>query len=197
MSTKSRVRETVPGLSVTWPSSRGTRRRNSPSPSDPPTRPKRLRNEPDQRPDVHSARPPPGRFVAPPRLAAYQLRSGGFERDSARRLSTGRCRPRCFRPAFCSQHRSGRPLAPQIVYRICSPWHNGFAERLIGSIRRECVDHIIVLAEGHLRRILESCARFYNESGRIGHWTKMHRQIQRTGCIKLHAILGGLHNHCA
>src|SRR5450631_659831 len=35
-----------------------------------------------------------------------------------------------------------------------SPWQNGFAERLIGSIRRECVDHIIVLGEMHLRRVL-------------------------------------------
>src|SRR5215468_12110656 len=33
-----------------------------------------------------------------------------------------------------------------------SPWQNGFAERLIGSIRRECVDHVIVLGEAHLRR---------------------------------------------
>jgi transposase InsO family protein len=37
-----------------------------------------------------------------------------------------------------------------------SPWQNGFAERLIGSIRRECVDHMIVLGEAHLRRILKS-----------------------------------------
>ncbi len=41
-----------------------------------------------------------------------------------------------------------RPIAP------ASPWHNGVAERLIGSIRRECVDHMIVLGEAHLRRIL-------------------------------------------
>ena len=39
-----------------------------------------------------------------------------------------------------------------------SPWQNGFAERLIGSIRRECVDHIIVLGEMHLRRVLKSYA---------------------------------------
>jgi len=32
-----------------------------------------------------------------------------------------------------------------------SPWQNGFAERLIGSIRRECVDHVVVLGEAHLR----------------------------------------------
>jgi transposase InsO family protein len=44
-----------------------------------------------------------------------------------------------------------------------SPWQNGFAERLIGSIKRECVDHIIVLGEAQLRRILRSYARCYNE----------------------------------
>src|SRR5471030_744540 len=44
-----------------------------------------------------------------------------------------------------------------------SPWQNGFAERLIGSIRRECVDHFIVLGEAHLRRILRAYARYYND----------------------------------
>src|SRR6266699_800130 len=39
-----------------------------------------------------------------------------------------------------------KPIAPG------SPWQNGFAERLIGSIRRECVDHLVVLGEAHLRR---------------------------------------------
>src|SRR6202166_4714413 len=49
-----------------------------------------------------------------------------------------------------------KPIAP------ASPWQNGFAERLIGSIRRECVDHIIVLGEMHLRRVLKSYADYYN-----------------------------------
>jgi transposase InsO family protein len=40
-----------------------------------------------------------------------------------------------------------KPIAP------ASPWQNGFAERLIGSIRRECVDHFVVWGETHLRRI--------------------------------------------
>jgi transposase InsO family protein len=48
-----------------------------------------------------------------------------------------------------------RPTAP------ASPWQNGFAERLIGSIRRECLDHVIVL--GDLRRILKSYAHYYND----------------------------------
>jgi transposase InsO family protein len=49
-----------------------------------------------------------------------------------------------------------KPTAP------ASPWQNGFAERLIGSIRRECVDHIIVLGEMHLRRVLKSYGDYYN-----------------------------------
>src|SRR5258708_11944685 len=50
-----------------------------------------------------------------------------------------------------------KPTAP------ASPWQNGFVERLIASIRRECVDHIIVLGEAHLRRILQSYACYYND----------------------------------
>ncbi len=43
-----------------------------------------------------------------------------------------------------------------------SPWQNCFAERLIGSIRRECVDHVIALGEQHLRQGLKSYANYYN-----------------------------------
>src|SRR6202022_21443 len=51
-----------------------------------------------------------------------------------------------------------KPIAP------ASPWQNGFAERLIGSIRRECLDHVIVFGEIHLRRILKSYADYYNSA---------------------------------
>ena len=87
-----------------------------------------------------------------------------------------------------------KPTAP------ASPWQNGFAERLIGSIRRECVDHIIVLGEVHLRQILQSYARYYNDIRRHRSLNKdasVSRQIQRIGSIKSHAILGGLHHHYA
>jgi transposase InsO family protein len=48
------------------------------------------------------------------------------------------------------------PIAPR------SPWQNGHAERLIGSIRRECLDHIVVFGEAHLRRILAAYSDYYN-----------------------------------
>ena len=66
-----------------------------------------------------------------------------------------------------------KPTAP------ASPWQNGFAERLIGSIRRECVDHIIVLGEVHLRRILKSYAAITTTSERIDPWTKMRRSLAK------------------
>ena len=60
-----------------------------------------------------------------------------------------------------------KPIAPG------SPWQNGFTERLIGSIRRECVDHIGDLGEAHLRRILTRYAAYYNE-------LRTHRSLAKT-----------------
>jgi len=87
-----------------------------------------------------------------------------------------------------------KPAAP------ASPWQNGFAERLIGSIRRECVDHIIVLGEAHLRRILRSYARYYNEIRTHRSLDKdapVTRPVQRVGIISSRAVLGGLHHRYA
>jgi transposase InsO family protein len=87
-----------------------------------------------------------------------------------------------------------KPTAPG------SPWQNGFAERLIGSIRRECLDHIVVFGEAHLRRILRSYARYYNEVRTHRSLDKdapVSRPVQRIGSIKSFPILGGLHHHYA
>jgi transposase InsO family protein len=84
-----------------------------------------------------------------------------------------------------------KPTAP------ASPWQNGFAERLIGSIRRECLDHVIVLGEVHLRRILRSYADYYNgfrTHRSLNKDTPNSRPVQRSGTIISHAILGGLHH---
>src|SRR5437667_4495912 len=85
-----------------------------------------------------------------------------------------------------------KPIAPG------SPWQNGFAERLIGSIRRECVNHIVVLGETHLRRVLKSYSRYYNKVRTHRSLDKdapISRPVQRAGSITSHALLGGLHHH--
>jgi hypothetical protein len=79
-----------------------------------------------------------------------------------------------------------------------SPWQNGFAERLIGSIRRECLDHIIVSGEANLRGILNSYAAYYNSvrTHRSLHKdAPISRPIQQIGIVRSHPILGGLHHH--
>src|SRR5262245_15316916 len=51
-----------------------------------------------------------------------------------------------------------RPIAPR------SPWQHGHAERLIGSLRRECLDHVIVFGERHLRQLLFLYKDYYNKA---------------------------------
>jgi transposase InsO family protein len=93
---------------------------------------------------------------------------------------------------LCAMGIRDKPIAP------ASPWQNGFAERLIGSIRRECVDHFVILGEAHLRHILLTYARYYNEIRT--HWSldkdaPASRLVQRTGIVESRPILGGLHHH--
>jgi transposase InsO family protein len=85
-----------------------------------------------------------------------------------------------------------KPIAPG------SPWQNGFAERLIGSIRRECLDHLVVLSETHLRRMLQAYAGYYNKIRTHRSLDKdapAFRPVTRIGAITSHPILGGIHHH--
>ena len=81
-----------------------------------------------------------------------------------------------------------------------SLWQNAYVERLIDSIRRECLDHMIVFGEAHLRRILDAYAAYYNEARTHRSLNKnapFHRAIQRLGAITSQPILGGLyHQYC-
>jgi transposase InsO family protein len=84
-----------------------------------------------------------------------------------------------------------KPIAPG------SPWQNCFAERVIGTIRRECVDHVIVLGEQHLRQIVKSYANYYNgfrTHRSLGKDSPGSRPVQRIGRIVSHALVGGLHH---
>lgn len=87
-----------------------------------------------------------------------------------------------------------RPTAPH------SPWQNGYSERVNGSVRRECLDHILIFGEEHLRRVMGAYVRYYNN-------LRMHltlekispneRQNQYVGAIRSIKHLGGLHHEYA
>ena len=84
-----------------------------------------------------------------------------------------------------------RPTSPR------SPWQNGYAERLIGSIRRECVDHVIIGGEGHLRHVLLSYMNYYNEARThlsLNKDAPAPRAVERAGHILCRPVLGGLHH---
>lgn len=87
----------------------------------------------------------------------------------------------------------------EVVTAARSPWQNAYAERVIGSVRRECVDHLIVLGERHLRTIVSECVDYYNK-------TRTHLSLekdapeprktqgQRDGKIVSLKRFGGLHH---
>jgi hypothetical protein len=78
-----------------------------------------------------------------------------------------------------------------------SPWQNGYAERLIGSIRRECLDHVVVFGERHLRHLLVSYQKYYNEARThlsLHKDAPVRRHVCRTGRVLSISVLGGLHH---
>jgi transposase InsO family protein len=84
-----------------------------------------------------------------------------------------------------------RPASPR------SPWQNGCAERLIGSIRRECLDHVVVFGERHLRHVLLSYMKYYNETRTqlfLDKDSPLSRIVERVGRIRCRPVLGGLHH---
>jgi transposase InsO family protein len=78
-----------------------------------------------------------------------------------------------------------------------SPWQNGIAERMIGTLRHECLDLMLIFGEPHLRRILSAYAAYYNKTRTHLSLQKdapMHRAVQRSGVIVATPILAGLHH---
>jgi putative transposase len=78
-----------------------------------------------------------------------------------------------------------------------SPWQNPYAERLIGSIRRECLNHYIILNARHLKRTLSLYFRYYHESRThlsLGKQYPFAREALSSGKIVAIPQLGGLHH---
>jgi transposase InsO family protein len=84
-----------------------------------------------------------------------------------------------------------RPISPR------SPWQNAYVERLIGTLRRECLDHVLIYGERHLRRVLTLYSLYYNETRThlgLGKDAPLGRHIDRSGTIVTTPILSGLHH---
>src|SRR5258707_3166264 len=84
-----------------------------------------------------------------------------------------------------------RPTAPRL------PWQNAYAERLVGSIRREMLDHVIVFGERHLRQVLASYMTYHNEARTHLSLKKdapVPRAVQGVERIFAKPHLGGLHH---
>jgi len=76
------------------------------------------------------------------------------------------------------------------------PWQNGHAERLIGSIRHECLDHLIIVNTAHLRRVLSDYAAYYNADRThlaLAKDTPLGRGVEARGRITSRPVLCGLH----
>jgi transposase InsO family protein len=83
-----------------------------------------------------------------------------------------------------------RPISPG------SPWQNGYAERPIGTVRRECLDRMLIFGEPHLR-ILSAYDAYYNQSRThlaLQKDASLHRAVQRSGVIVAIPILAGQHH---
>lgn len=91
----------------------------------------------------------------------------------------------------------GRLGARDISTAPRSPWQNGFAERVIGSIQRECLDHVIVFNESGLRRILRQYVDYYHRSRThlgLEKDTPVSRPVSTTGRIVVIPQVGRLHH---
>jgi transposase InsO family protein len=106
-----------------------------------------------------------------------------------------RDRDACYGNLFVRRVRAlgirDRPTSPR------SPWQNGYAERLIGSIRRECLDHVVVFGERHLRHLLLSYVNYYNSVRThlsLAKDSPLVRPVHAVGRIQPVPVLGGLHH---
>ena len=76
-----------------------------------------------------------------------------------------------------------RPISPR------SPWQNPYVERLIGTLRRDCLDHVLIFGERHLRRVLTSYSVYYNETRThlgLGKDAPLGRAVERSGTVVSH-----------
>lgn len=125
--------------------------------------------------------------------ATHQLTNAFYDEETPKFLI--RDRDKIFGRVF-SESVSALGIRP-ILTAYRSPWQNGYVERLIGSIRRECLDQLIIVNETHLRRILQSYIHYYNTQRThlgVSKDSPEPREVQADGVISSVAVANGLHH---
>jgi hypothetical protein len=87
-----------------------------------------------------------------------------------------------------------RPVSPR------SPLQSPYVERLIGTLRRDCLDHVLIFGEQHLRRVLALYSQYYNDTRThlgLSKDAPLGRAVQYSGTIIATPVLSGLHHRYA
>jgi len=124
---------------------------------------------------------------------SHQLTNAFYDEEIPKFLI--RDRDKIFGRVF-SESVSALGIRP-ILTAYRSPWQNGYVERVIGSIRRECLDHLIIVNETHLRGILRSYIHYYNTQRThlgVSKDSPEPREVQADGQIDGVAVANGLHH---
>ena len=86
-----------------------------------------------------------------------------------------------------------------LVISARSPWQNGYCERMVGTIKRECLNHMILLGESHARRVLKRYFEYYHEARThlgLDKDSPIPRKVEppHLGPVKRRPMVGGLHS---
>jgi hypothetical protein len=129
--------------------------------------------------------------------------SGSTDWSHCRHSDVGRIASSIRPNMIFGKDRAASSICPDLIFgkdspsTFHSPWQNGYVERLIGSIRCECTDHLIVLNAEHLRRNPAKYVAYYNDVRThvsLGKAAPYTRAIERFGNVVAYPILGGLHH---
>ena len=142
--------------------------------------------------------PSEGRPGGRGRILTRHTRLGRAPRSAGCTIATTGVPPERLWMGIGETHRLKSLGIQDIMTQARSPWQNGYIERLIGSIRRECLDHVIVFNECHLMRVMGEYIRYYNESRThlgLGKASPDGRPVEpfADGPIRSRQEVGGLH----